>query len=154
MSNQQLLLVNGGLSLIVLILLAWQIWRVNRLDKIRKEFFSPGIKKNLEEVLVDQNRKLNALTKDLNRFNENLTDLSILNKNDIQKIGFIIFNPFDDAGGNMSYALALLNHHDNGIVISSLHAREGTRIYAKAVKAGTSESKLTDEEQQAIKDAK
>lgn len=154
MSNQQLLLVNGGLSLIVLILLAWQIWRVNRLDKIRKEFFSPGIKKNLEEVLVDQNRKLNALTKDLNRFNENLTDLSILNKNDIQKIGFIRFNPFDDAGGNMSFALALLNHHDNGIVISSLHAREGTRIYAKAVKAGTSESKLTDEEQQAIKDAK
>lgn len=153
MSNQQLLIANGALGLTILGLLAWQVWRVNRLDKIRKEFFSQGVKKNLEEVLVDQNRKLTALTGDLGRVNENLTDLSIVNQNNIQKVGFIRFNPFEDAGGNMSFTLALLNHHDNGVVISSLHAREGTRIYAKAVKAGKSESKLTDEEQQAIKEA-
>jgi hypothetical protein len=153
MTNQQLLLVNLIISGLLLLALAWQVWRVNKLDRIRKEFFSSGIEKNLEEVLVDQNRKINSLESELKQTGEELFDLSILNKNNVQKIGFVRFNPFGDAGGNMSFALALLNNHDHGVVISSLHAREGTRIYAKQVKAGKSESKLTDEEQQAIKES-
>ncbi|OGE81814.1 MAG: hypothetical protein A3H72_01730 [Candidatus Doudnabacteria bacterium RIFCSPLOWO2_02_FULL_48_8] len=152
--NQQLLIANLGLTFLALLGLGFTWLKLNRLDKIRKEFFSAGIEKNLEEVLVDQNRKITILTQELARINDELTDLTILNKNDIKKIGFIRFNPFNDAGGNMSFALALLNEHDDGVVISSLHGREGTRIYAKEVKAATSKSKLTEEEVQAIKQAK
>ena len=49
-----------------------------------------------------------------------------------QRIGLVRFNPFEDTGGNQSFALALLDGRGDGFVVSSLHARTGTRVYAKA----------------------
>lgn len=154
MEQSNLLYLSLGLGVLLLVCFAWLLLRFRRLDKVRQQFFSSGIKRNLEEILVDQNRRLTAQAENLESLNHNFKELQILNKDNIQKIGFIRFNPFDDAGGNMSFALSLLNAKDDGIVISSLHSREGTRIYAKAIKAGGSESKLTDEEMQAINKAK
>lgn len=151
--NQSLLLINLILTALIILGLFWSIWKTYQLDKIRREFFSKGLEKNLEEVLVEQNRKNTNLGNESLRLSQALNELSIQNKNNLRKIGFIRFNPFEDAGGNMSFALALLNENDNGIVVSSLHGREGTRIYAKAVRKGKSESKLTEEEVQAIKQA-
>ncbi len=72
----------------------------------------------------------------------------------IQKIGLLRFNPFHDTGGDQSFILALLDSHDTGVVISSLHTRTGTRWYAKAVKGGKGqEYELSNEEQRAIKSA-
>ena len=146
--------INSILSGTLLLLVIWQTVRLIKLDRIRKEFFSSGLKKNLEQILVDQNRSLTQISQDLRHLDENLTRLYKDNRHNLQKVGFIRFNPFDDAGGNISFALALLDGDDNGAVISSLHGREGTRMYAKAIKGGVSESKLTEEETHAIKDAK
>ena len=67
-----------------------------------------------------------------------------------QRIGLVRFNPFEDTGGNQSFALALLDADEDGIVISSLHSRGSTRIYAKAVAAGRPEAALSDEESEAL----
>jgi uncharacterized protein DUF4446 len=69
------------------------------------------------------------------------------------RVGLVRFNPFEDTGGNQSFALALLDGRGDGFVVSSLHARGGTRIYAKAVAAGTSEANLSDEETEALRQA-
>jgi hypothetical protein len=68
-----------------------------------------------------------------------------------QRIGLVRFNPFEDTGGNQSFALALLDQAGDGFVISSLHARAGTRVYGKAVAKGTSESNLSAEESEALR---
>jgi hypothetical protein len=65
--------------------------------------------------------------------------------------GLVRFNPFGDTGGNQSFALALLDSEGDGVVILSLHSREGTRIYVKPVKKGKAELKVSDEEERAIK---
>jgi Protein of unknown function (DUF4446) len=70
-----------------------------------------------------------------------------------QRVGLVRFNPFEDTGGNQSFALALLDGRGTGFVISSLHARSGTRVYGKAVKAGAAESTLSDEEAEAVRQA-
>jgi len=70
-----------------------------------------------------------------------------------QRIGIVRFNPFEDTGGNQSFALALLDAAGNGWVLSSLHARSGTRVYAKAIHEGRSDGALSDEEAAAIKQA-
>ena len=70
-----------------------------------------------------------------------------------QRIGLIRFNPFEDTGGNQSFALALLDANGDGIVFSSLHTRAGTRVYAKAVSGGRSETALSEEETHAVRDA-
>jgi hypothetical protein len=67
-----------------------------------------------------------------------------------QRIGLVRFNPFEDTGGNQSFALALLDAEEDGIIISSLHSRGATRIYAKAIAAGRPEAALSDEEADAL----
>lgn len=72
----------------------------------------------------------------------------------IQKVGLIRFNPFPDTGGDQSFVLALLDKNNNGIVISSLHARTTTRWYAKTVREGRGKDiSLSKEEERAINEA-
>ncbi len=75
-----------------------------------------------------------------------------LNKLHLQKIGFKRFNPFTNTGGNQSFTFCLLDENNTGIVISSLHSRESTRLYAKEIIKGKSSNiSLSTEEQEVIK---
>jgi Protein of unknown function (DUF4446) len=65
-------------------------------------------------------------------------------------VGVVRYNPFPEMGGNMSFSVALLDARSNGVVISVLNDRQGSRVYGKPVEAGVSPQKLSDEEQQAI----
>jgi uncharacterized protein DUF4446 len=69
------------------------------------------------------------------------------------RLGLVRYNPFEDTGGNQSFAVALLDGRGDGFVVSSLHARAGTRVYAKAIAGGASEAALSDEESAALKQA-
>jgi hypothetical protein len=71
----------------------------------------------------------------------------------VQHIGIVRFNPFADTGGDQSFALALADAQGDGLVLSSLHARGLTRIYAKPLQQWASPYQLTDEEDQAIRQA-
>jgi hypothetical protein len=154
MNDTNLIYLSLSLSLVLLLVVIWLVFRLVRMEKMRKEFFASGLKKDLEQILIDQNRMISKINLELKEQDSSLNGIYKDNRNNFQKIGFIRFNPFGDAGGNMSFALALLNAHDDGFVFSSLHGREGTRVYAKSVKSGLSESKLTEEELKAIKQAK
>jgi hypothetical protein len=68
-------------------------------------------------------------------------------------LGLVRFNAFDDTGGNQSFALALLDASRDGIVLSSLHSRQTTRLYIKHISNGTPDSPLSDEESRALQQA-
>jgi len=69
----------------------------------------------------------------------------------IQKVGLVRYNPFSETGGNQSFVLTLLNGKGNGLVITSLHSREATRVFAKPVKDGKEAGyEFSKEEIQAI----
>ncbi len=75
-------------------------------------------------------------------------------KGHIQRLGFQRYNPFTDTGGDQSFTAALLDENGNGIVISSLHSRENTRLYAKKLEQGkTTNQVLSREEQEVINQA-
>jgi hypothetical protein len=69
----------------------------------------------------------------------------------LQHIGMVRFNPFDDTGSDQSFAIALLDDRRDGVVISSLHGRANTRVFAKPVADGGSPHNLSDEEAEAIR---
>jgi len=74
------------------------------------------------------------------------------NKKHIQRMGFKRYNPFTDTGGDQSFTIALLDDLGDGIMVSSLHSRENTRLYAKKVSGGKVEGQaLSSEEQEVIK---
>jgi hypothetical protein len=70
-----------------------------------------------------------------------------------QRVGLVRYNPFEETGGNQSFALAMLDASGHGFVLSSLHARAGTRVYAKALADGRSEAPLSAEESEAVRRA-
>lgn len=67
------------------------------------------------------------------------------------KINLVRFNPFEELGGDQSFILCLLDNTNTGAIITSLHNRETTRVYAKAIKNGESENMaLSKEETKAL----
>ncbi len=76
-----------------------------------------------------------------------------LSKVSIQKVGFLRFNPFQDTGGDNSFAVALLDRENNGILVSSLYTRSGVRVYGKSVAQGRAKQLLSEEEQKVLKEA-
>jgi hypothetical protein len=74
-----------------------------------------------------------------------------LQRRSFQRVGLVRFNPFEDTGGNQSFAIALLDEGGDGFVLSSLHARAGTRVYAKTIAGGKAEASLSKEEQEALR---
>jgi len=77
-------------------------------------------------------------------------DLTSLNKA-ISKVGLTRFNPFDGLGGDQSFILTLLDEHNSGVILTSLHNRDFTRVYAKTIKDGQPQNTtLSKEEKNAI----
>ena len=71
----------------------------------------------------------------------------------IQKIGIVRYNAFKDTGSDLSFALAMLDEKNNGVVLNGIYSREMSNIYAKPVEKGKSKYTLSEEEQQAIQKA-
>jgi uncharacterized protein DUF4446 len=105
---------------------------------------------DLEAVLDAHLDKVYAVARELDELTARAAVLEAAQRRAFQRAGLVRFNPFEETGGNQSFALALLDAAGNGWVLSSLHARSGTRVYAKAIKAGRADSALSDEESAAI----
>lgn len=107
--------------------------------------------KNILDVILAKIEKQEEETKFLHQRCEEIEKKGFKH---LQKIGFLRFNPFSDTGGEQSFVLSLLDGEDNGIIVSSLHSRGATRIYAKPVKKGRGEDiKLSKEEEIVVKKA-
>ena len=105
---------------------------------------------NLEDVLESHLDTVARVVDDVDELAARSAVLEARTQRAFQRIGFVRFNPFEDTGGNQSFVLALLDGREDGIVISSLHTRTATRIYAKTVSSGRADGALSDEESQAV----
>jgi hypothetical protein len=152
-SNSLLNLESIGLGICFLWLLALSFYLIRAARHYQR--LTSGIdKKDLQSVLEDL---LEKAVKDSKQIDE-LTQMSKKLKREgflhIQKVGLVRFNPFKDTGGDQSFTLALLDGEGNGVVVSSLHSRTSTRVYAKPViKEEAEEYKLSREEKKAIEKA-
>lgn len=132
--------------------LTFLLWRaIKHYSKLTEGITKKDLRSVLEKIFKDfdnESRRLDSLLKAVGKLNKE-------NIHNIQKIGLIRFNPFVGTGGNQSFCLALLDGEDNGLVMSSLHSRDTTRIYAKPIKKGKPAGyQLSIEETRAIKNAK
>lgn len=71
----------------------------------------------------------------------------------IQKVGIVRYSAFKDTGSDLSFAVAMLDENNDGIVFNGIYSREMSNIYAKPVKNGNSEYTLSEEEKEAIRRA-
>jgi hypothetical protein len=109
--------------------------------------------RSLDAVLDAHLDKVLAVGRELDELSARAAVLEAASRRAIQRVGLVRFNPFEDTGGNQSFALALTDSAGNGFVVSSLHTRTGTRVYAKAIAAGRSDGALSEEESEALRQA-
>lgn len=150
---QNLTVLSLILSLISLFLIGFLFWKIQGLNRLKKTFFKGPNGQDLESALMDLVQKLHLLEDEKAVLEQHLSALETSSKFAIQRIGTHRFNPFADGGGNFSFTLALLDGHNTGVVITSMHGREQNRIYAKQIVKGKAEIQLTEEEEQAITSA-
>ena len=121
------------------------------LEKKLLLFFSGKNAKTLETVLIEQLGRTQELDREIQELFDALEKLRTLSLKSLHKHAVLRFNPFKEVGSNQSFSVALLDGDDSGVVISSLHTREGTRVYAKPIlKSKDSGFPFTEEEKSVI----
>ncbi len=143
-----------GMMVILIIGFIVMLAKFASLNKRYKEFMKKlGNGKDLEEDLetymyrVDKVEKQNAEI--ANQIKNLDNDLSKC----IQKVGIVRYNAFKDTGSDLSFALALLDENNDGVVLNGIYSREMSNIYAKPVEKGKSNYTISEEEAQAIQKA-
>ena len=143
-----------GLAVAVLVLLALVLFLARQTGLLRRRLdgLTRGVDgRSLDAVLDAHLDKVLAVARELDELSARSAVLEAANRRTIQRVGLVRFNPFEDTGGNQSFALALTDASGTGFVLSSLHSRTGTRIYAKAVTEGRSDGALSEEEGEALR---
>ena len=123
----------------------------SRIKKKLTIFFSGKDAKDLEGILTKQLDESKELDREIQELFEISNRLHELGQKSVHKLSVLRFNPFKEVGGNQSFSVALLDGKNSGVIISSLHTREGTRVYAKPIVNGGADGfPLTEEEKTAI----
>jgi uncharacterized protein DUF4446 len=137
------------LVLLVLVLLVWR--RAGRLGSRLAALTRGSDERSLEAILEAHLTRVHQVIRDLDEVETRTAVLERDLRRAFARIGLVRYNPFEDTGGNQSFALALLDAHGDGFIVSSLHARNQTRVYAKGVKGGRADSGVSNEEAEALR---
>jgi len=154
--NQNLVPIVGLFVIAILVLLvvvAWLVRRSRRLEARLAGLTRDSDGRSLEAVLDAHLEKVYQVARQLDDVVARTAVLEAAQRKAFQRLGLVRYNPFEETGGNQSFALALLDANADGWVLSSLHARSGTRIYAKSIAGGRSEAALSEEGSAAIRQA-
>lgn len=132
----------------VLTVLVWQLKRHynNLIKRTDKRTLTEVLGKILEGISLSE-KKIDELAKKIDQVDKQ-------GFSHLQKVGLVRFNPFEEVGSDQSFVICLLDAFDNGIVLTSLTSRSGTRWYGKTVKKGEGvEHDLSKEEKEALRQA-
>ncbi|MBQ9815066.1 MAG: DUF4446 family protein [Lachnospiraceae bacterium] len=155
MDNPFIYLIILAVICVALIVLVVILFRKLREQKERLDRFLVGQDgSDLEAALNDRFSRISAL-EDHNLENERaIRDIYSRLQGTYQKMGIVKYNAFTENGGNLSFAMALLNEKDNGYVMNVMNSREGSYVYVKEISQGRCDIPLGGEEEKALTEAK
>jgi hypothetical protein len=157
LTNDQLTLaviILAGAALLALLL---GLMLALRLRKLRREYAllrgNNGEERDIFSAVGRSLKRLEATDKRMDDFLQSLQAQIELGRYSLQKFGIVRYNAFEEMGGNLSFSLAILDDHGDGLVLTSINGRADSRSYAKPVKGLSSTHTLSDEEREAIASA-
>ena len=142
------------LSIVLLFLVIYQIYSVSRMKSRYQELMTGVEGANLENMLLAHIKEMKRVSEESRKLKEENKRLDTLLKTATTRIGVVRFSAFADMGSDLSYAVAMLDSHNNGVIFSSIFAREDSRSYVKPIEGGRCANyKLTREEAEALEKA-
>ncbi|MCW5935441.1 MAG: DUF4446 family protein [Fimbriimonadia bacterium] len=144
------------LGILVALMLLWSLvftLRWGRFQRQWRQLMQGAESHTLETMLYENLRRLSQLEEIIKRQGSHLEQLQTQADGCLQKFGALRFDAFEDVGGQQSFAVALLNQHSDGLVLSGIHSRQEMRVYAKSLNQAQAEVGLSEEEKTAIQRA-
>ena len=127
--------------------------RLNRLERKYKTFMKGSDAQSLEKIFV---RKFAQIDKLYEAKEDHEHDILFIKKNMekmFNKYGVEKYDAFDDVGGKLSFALALLDKDNTGLILNAVHSRDNCFLYLKEIVKGESYVMLSQEEVEALRKA-
>ena len=159
------ILSNIGLDPVYLIILLFLIqvllfvmlisvnMKYNRLKTSYSSFMKGKDGKNLEESMLTRFAELDEIAEIAKKNKMDIQDIYKKIRFHYQKIGIVKYDAFHEMGGNLSFALTMLDENDNGWILNAMHSREGCYTYIKEVVKGQSYIELAEEESESLERA-
>ena len=151
LKTETFLMIVAGMNILLLILYFCNILRLKKINKNYKIFMKKiGNGNNIDEMLKNYINKVDEVSDK----NEEIINYCKTIDNRIslciKKVGMVRYSAFKDTGSDLSFALALLNDKNDGVILNGIYSREMSNIYAKQVIDGKCSNKLSEEERQAL----
>ena len=141
------------ISIVSLVLLIVTMVKLKKMRQNYRLFMNGKTAENLEDAMLDHFAKIKDLVELTDKHTNQLASIKEEMKTVYTKLGIVKYDAFNEMGGKLSFALAMLDNSNNGYVINSMHNREGCYTYVKEIIKGESFIPLGDEESKALSQA-
>ncbi len=142
------------INIFLLLLVIINFIKTAKLNKKYEIFIKKiGNGKNIEEDLSTYMKKVIDVEEENKQIKKYCKNLKEQVEGCTQKIGIVRYSAFKDTGSDLSFALAMLDEKNDGVILNGIYSREMSNIYAKPIKNGQSQYTLSQEEQDAINKA-
>lgn len=134
-----------------LFVISYLIWQQSKfLNLLFPKSGERDIRKKFEEIA----KLVESFDGKLNKVDSKVELIEKQGLQHIQKVEILRFNPYNDTGGDQSFTVCLLDNQGSGVVVTSLHARSGTRVFGKEINQGKSTKyQLSKEEELVVEKA-
>ena len=142
--------------LLILVLLILVIYTMVRLSTMRaryREMMRGTQADDLEDMLIQHIHEVERVAATNAQILEENESIRQFIRHSVVRVASMRFRAFEDMGGDLSYAVAMLDANNDGVIFSSIFARADSRSYIKPIKNGSSDYPLTDEEKGVLREA-
>lgn len=155
LNTEMIIIIILAVLLIVSIALIITLFiKVNQINSRLRIFMSGKDGISLEESIISLEGDTAFLKEYAARSKKEIRTLYKKMEGAYQKMGLVKYDAFHQMGGQLSFSLAMLDEHNDGFIINSVHSTDGCYSYTKAIINGECELALGKEEQQALDIAK
>ncbi len=149
-----IIIVLAVLLLVCIALIIVLFVKMNQVNKRLRIFMSGKDGISLEESILSLEGDTAFLKEYAARSKKDIRTLYKKLEGAYQRMGLVKYDAFHQMGGQLSFSLAMLDEHNDGFIINSVHSTEGCYSYTKAIVNGECDLALGKEEQQALDIAK
>ena len=154
LNNPLYFIIGFGVLLVITYAIMINLWLDLSYMKNRYKKMMAGVEGgNLERLINGQADDINLIINEHKELRREFERIDEMLARAITRIAVVRFDAFKDVSNDLSYCVAMLDSNNNGIIISGIFGREDSRTYVKPIVEGESTYKLTEEEEQALKDA-
>jgi len=137
--------------LIVIIVLLIIVWvQLNHARKSYRKMINGGRPENVEQLIIALQNNLQQLEKQNESHKNEIIQIKRESLKMKSHIAVNRYNAFAEGGSDLSFSIAFMDEEQDGVVLTGIHGREQTFVYAKPVEKGQSSYNLSPEEKLVI----